>query len=142
MENASKALIIAAAILLAISIISLGMIVYQQASEVTKTSNLSDVEILNFNEKFTSFEGSNVRGNEVNTLLSKIAQNNINNKDDSSKQVSVEVTSGNWQSGEKPKEKITSVTSKALTGKTYDVSCHIDEKTSLVDKITITDPKK
>lgn len=141
MENASKALIIAGAILLSILIISLGIFIFSQASEVTKSSNLSEIEILRFNEKYTSLEGSNVRGNEVNTLLTRIVQNNVTNQEDESKQVSVEIKAKNWQSSDSgtPNGKITSITSKALTGKTYKVSCTLDNKTGLVSKITIED---
>ena len=87
MDNASKALIIAGAILLSILIISLGIFIFNQASEITKSSNLSEVEVLNFNEKFTSFEGTNVRGSEVNSLLNRIVQNNVANQIDESKKV-------------------------------------------------------
>ena len=45
MENASKALIIAGAILLAILIITLGIVIYQQASGVINNSSMSQVEV-------------------------------------------------------------------------------------------------
>lgn len=143
MENASKALIIAGAILLAILIISLGIFIFNQASEVTKSSNLSEVEVLQFNEKFTSFEGSNKRGNEINSLLSRVVQNNLANKDDKSKQVNVKITSnGCWQSDDNlPTGAITEITSKAQTGKTFTVSCKLDQKTGLVTDIIITGNK-
>ena len=142
MENASKALIIAGAILLAILIISLGIFIFNQASEVTKSNNLSDVEILNFNEKFTSFEGTNVRGSEVNSLLTRVVQNNVANQEDASKQVAINVTASNWQ-GTKPSanSKPVQSTTKAQTGKTYEVSCATDSKTGLVSTITIADSK-
>ena len=52
MENASKALIIAGAILLAILIISLGIMIYNQASGVVNNNAMSEVEIQSFNQKF------------------------------------------------------------------------------------------
>ena len=138
MENASKALIIAGAILLAILIISLGIYIFTQASEITKSNNLNEVEILNFNEKFKSFEGENVRGGEVNSLLNRIVQNNVANQTDESKQVEIKVTGGtNWQ-GNLPSGKPTTSTTKAQTGKTYKVECHTDSKTGLVDYVTIS----
>ncbi len=138
MENASKALIIAGAILLSILIISLGIFIFNQASEVTKSSNLSEVEILNFNEKFTSFEGTNKKGSEVNSLLTRIVQNNVANQEDTSKQVEVSVTATNWQ-GDVPSGKPTNSTTKAQTGKTYSVTCELDPKSGLVTKVTIAD---
>ena len=52
MENATKALLIAAAVLVAILIISLGLVVYNMAAEtVNNSANLSEYEIQSFNEK-------------------------------------------------------------------------------------------
>lgn len=142
MENASKALIIAGAILLSILIISLGIFIFNQASEITKSSNLSEIEVLQFNEKFTSFEGEHVRGSEVNSLLNRVVQNNIANQDDTSKQVDVKVigitAKTDWQEGTVPSGKITTISTKALTGKSYRVECKItDQKTGLVNEIEI-----
>ena len=141
MENASKALIIAGAILLAILIITLGIFIFQQASEVTRDSSISDVEIIQFNEKFTSHEGTNVRGSEVNSLLSTVVQNNVANQDDTSKQVAVQITSNNWQN--KPASEVTptktSSVGRAQTGRTYQVTTDTEPTTGYVNKITITD---
>ena len=143
MENASKALIIAGAILLAILIITLGIFIFQQASEVTRDSSISDVEIIQFNEKFTSHEGENVRGSEVNSLLATIVQNNVANQDDTSKQVKISVTSSNWN-GTKPTSTTaptsTANTGRAQTGKTYKVVCTTDTSTGYVTTVTISDP--
>lgn len=139
MENASKALIIAGAILLAILIISLGIFIFNQASEVTKSSNLSEVEVLQFNEKFTSFEGNYKRGNEINSLLNRVVQNNLANKEDTSKQVEVDIqANGCWQGDPPIRSAITTISSKAQTGKTFTVKCELDPKTGLVTVINIT----
>jgi hypothetical protein len=139
MENASKALIIAGAILLSILIISLGIFIFNQASEITKSSNLSEVEVLNFNEKFTSFEGTNVRGSEVNSLLNRIVQNNVANQIDESKKVKLTQAGQGWQSGETSTNTApNTMPKKAQTGKTYNVTYTIDANTGLVNLITIT----
>lgn len=57
MENASKALIIAGAVVLAILIIGLGMYFYNQANANTKGFTLTDYEIKNINSKFSMYEG-------------------------------------------------------------------------------------
>lgn len=57
MENASKALIIAGAILLSILIIGLGMFIYQQASGAMGNANLDPQKIQAYNSEFTSYEG-------------------------------------------------------------------------------------
>ena len=61
MENASKALIIAGAILLAILIISLGILIYNQASGIVSNNSMDEVDIQTFNNKFTQY-GGNQRG--------------------------------------------------------------------------------
>ena len=76
MENASKALIIAGAILLAIVIISLGLIVVNNVRNVTDNTNLSEQEIQSFNAKFTSYEGENVAGSRVNSLIQQVIATN------------------------------------------------------------------
>ncbi|MEE0865899.1 MAG: hypothetical protein U0L98_03780, partial [Clostridia bacterium] len=59
MENASKALIIAGAILLAILIISLGILIFSQAQDTVGSVNMSEQEMMAFNNKFTAYEGTN-----------------------------------------------------------------------------------
>ena len=76
MENASKALIIAGAILLAIVIISLGLIVVNNVRDVTDNTNLSEQEIQSFNAKFIAYEGDNVSGSRVNSLIQQVISTN------------------------------------------------------------------
>ena len=89
MENASKALIIAGAILLAILIISLGIMIYQQASGVVNNNSMTEVDVSTFNSKFEQYLGSNVRGAQVNALINTINTNNMS-QDDDSKRVRLE----------------------------------------------------
>lgn len=141
MENASKALIIAGAILLSILIISLGIMIFNQATSVLNNNSMTEVEIATFNQKFTQYEGTNVKGSQVNSLLNQIVQSNVANQEDESKQVTLEVTASNWQ-GDKPAVgKPINSTTKAQTGKTYNVSFVLNDKTGLVEKITIADSK-
>ena len=73
MENAVKALLIAAAVLIAILIISLGLVVYNRASEtVNSAGDLSEYQVQQFNEKFTKYEGENVSGSDVNALVTTL----------------------------------------------------------------------
>lgn len=75
MENASKALIIAGAILLAILLISLGIMIYNQAQSVTNGDGMSDAEISTFNSRFQKYEGDQ-KGSIVKTLINEIEVNN------------------------------------------------------------------
>ncbi len=132
MENASKALIIAGAILLAILIISLGIMVFRQASGVIDSNAMDEVAVSSFNEKFQQYVGENIRGANVNALIQTVVQNNLTNSDDTSKQVSVTFDSSN-----KGQIKSTSAV-KALTGKSYTVGTTPDTKSGYITMITIT----
>ena len=75
MENASKALIIAGAILLAILIISLGILIYNQASGIVTNNSMSEVDINTFNSKFTQYGGEQ-RGSAVRALIQQVQSSN------------------------------------------------------------------
>ena len=68
MENASKALIIAGAILLAILLISLGIMIFNQAQDTVNNSGMSQAEITAFNNKFLKYEG---KGKKTSDTLTK-----------------------------------------------------------------------
>ena len=140
MENASKALIIAGAILLAILIISLGIMIYQQASGVVNNNAMSEVDISSFNQKFLQYTGTNVRGAQVNALLNQIQMSNVTYQDDSSRQVKVTITATKWN-GTAPSGNLVGTGSfaKANTGATYNVGYKTDSKTGLINEITIKD---
>lgn len=76
MENATKALLIAAAVLIAILIISFALIIYNMAAETAGNVNLSEAERTQFNSKFTTYEGTNVSGAQINALLTSVLTHN------------------------------------------------------------------
>ena len=80
MENASKALIIAGAILLAILLITLGIYIFQQAQSTVNNSGMSQAEIQSFNSQFTKYEGK-IKGSAVKSLIQEV---NVNNSQDES----------------------------------------------------------
>ena len=75
MENASKALIIAGAILLSILLISLGIMIFGQAQDTVNNSGMSQAEIQTFNNKFLKYEGTR-KGSVVKTLVSEVIASN------------------------------------------------------------------
>lgn len=80
MENASKALLIAGAILIVIVLISIGMMIVQNASGITDsatdTATKQIIEV--FNQEYTRYQGKQ-RGASVKTLLASISANNASN---------------------------------------------------------------
>ena len=83
MENVTKALLIAAATLLAILLISLGIFVYNKAANQTNQVNLNGLQIQQFNEQFLRYAGENVSGADVNIMLKSVLNHNITQEDDS-----------------------------------------------------------
>ncbi len=76
MENASKALLIAGAILLSILIIAIGMSIYNSASSTINDSvgAMSTQEKDAFNNQFTSYEGAQT-GSKVKALIGVLIAN-------------------------------------------------------------------
>jgi len=137
MENATKALLIAAAVLVAILIISLGLVVYNMASETINSVNFSGQEVTAFNDQFTHYEGSNIRGSEVNAMLKTVLSNNMKSRsegldpDNGAKFVSVDFGDG------LAKDATTLGGLSADTSLLYTVSIEYDEDTGFVDEITV-----
>lgn len=70
MENASKALIIAGAILISILIVSLGVLIFNRMGGSAKeAANMDEQEVANFNSKITPYVGKNISGSQVNALI-------------------------------------------------------------------------
>ena len=76
MENATKALIIAGAILISILIIALGVMVYNNASGTVSSSDMTSTEIEAFNQKFLQYMSDNMSATEVTSLISAVQANN------------------------------------------------------------------
>ncbi len=85
MENASKALIIAGAILLSILLISMGIIVYRNASSTINSADMSETETQTFNGKFTPYLGTNITANQVYTLCESVQTSNQSEKTNGTK---------------------------------------------------------
>lgn len=89
MENASKALLIAGAILIAILLIAIGMMVFNSASGVidTSTKNMSQQEKTAFNKQFTVYSGVQ-SGTNVRELIGLI---NTSNSDETNARITLNV---------------------------------------------------
>ena len=89
MENASKALIIAGAILLAILLISLGIMIFNQASSTLEGSGgMDDAQKQTFNAKFQKYESetAGIKGSLVKSLINEIIA--VNNDDNDENDIS------------------------------------------------------
>ena len=92
MENASKALIIAGAILLAILLISLGMIILNQAKGVISGSGMTQAQLQEFNDKFLQYEGIQ-KGSAIRSMVQEVMANN--NSSEASDETRVSINAAN-----------------------------------------------
>lgn len=115
MENASKALIIAGAILLSILLISLGIMIFNTAQDTTKNSGMTQAQVSAFNNKFSKYEGI-IKGSEVRSLIQEVvASNGDDNNKNASRQITINKDSKAIVSG------TTADSSSILTTKSYTV---------------------
>lgn len=138
MENASKALIIAGAILLSILLISLGIMIFNQAQDTLQNSGMSQAEVNAFNNQFLKYEGTK-KGSMVKSLIQEV---NTNNAQDESGEHQIEIVSGT--AGIIPKSSTNAnenkyLTSKIVSTKTYKVEITDYASNGRISKITVTE---
>lgn len=134
MENATKALLIAAAVLIVIIIISLGVYVVGMGNDQMQQGEqaLSDLEINSFNATYQNYEGTSVAGSRVNSLLKTVFNHNLTESDETRK-ITIE---GDVSLSADAEKQVT-----VGTGKRYSVVCNRDKNSGLVTSITITEVK-
>ena len=93
MENASKALIIAGAILISILIIAIGMYIYSSSTGSINSaiSSMDTQEIEAFNSMWTSYEGTQT-GTQVKALINKLIGNANTYQDEEAKVIGLSCT--------------------------------------------------
>ena len=128
MENASKALIIAGAILLAILLISLGIIIFSQAQDTINNSGMSQAELQTYNSQFLKYEGSQ-KGTVVKSMIQEVLA--VNNNGSSVDKIKVMYGGADLASSTNP-------TSGIDSSKTYTVTLEYDSSTGRVSQINIT----
>lgn len=124
MENASKALIIAGAILVSILLISIGVIIINSTGNMTDQvgTTTDTMAIETFNSQFTNYEGR-VSASQVKALVSKVNASNAANGTE--RQVTL-----TWNGG------LTAATLKST--EKYTVSLNYDTTTGYVNGVTVS----
>lgn len=134
MENASKALIIAGSILVAILIISLGVMIYKNFANTAKDmANMDKQEIQAFNSKIVPYLGDSIPGSQVNALLQYCLSVNISANNSGETYKCIEVTGKSTLAKD-----ATSYTKVATGGKYYKVEGTYDNN-GLITLITISE---
>lgn len=136
MENASKALIMAGTVLIAIMIISLGVMIFKNFSgSATKMANLDEQQISAFNAKITPYIGNNVSGSQVNALIELARTINADATSTGEEMKFIEIL--NASGLEILKKGQTSAPSRVTTGVFYTVKGDYDDN-GLITTITVT----
>ncbi len=114
MENASKALIIAGAILLSILIIALGVFIFNQAKSAMGNTGLTDQQVSAFNSKFEAYEGK-IKGTQAKALVDLIRSNNNTVEGDSGESIELQFAGTKTDADSSAKNKIKSGESYTVT---------------------------
>lgn len=133
MENASKALIIAGAILISIVLIGVGVLIVGNAQGLFDqgSQQMSSMEIDAFNSTFTAFEGRQT-GSNVRTLIQKISTHNVTYQGDEGKQVTFNGAALNTTN-------VSTTRAAVGVGTTYTVSFEYNAESGLITNV-VTDP--
>lgn len=133
MENASKALLIAGAVLIVILLISVGIMIFNSSKGLfsSATSSMSQQEKMMFNTKFTMYEGTNVSGTQVRELIRAVITNN-SDEDNSKVTINGNEINGTTNPAQMPGKGTVIPT----TGR-FAVTCVVDSTTGLVSNITV-----
>ena len=133
MENASKALIIAGAILLSIFIIGLGMIIFNNAKDAMSGENLDAEKVQAINSKYDSYLGTNIKGSNVKTLCNLVRDNNLTA--DGSDTFAIAINEKTEAAD------INTLKATFANGKAYTVTATYEGPSKTINTITITENK-
>ena len=148
MENASKALIIAGAILLSIAIIGVGMFVFNSVSDtITDSSDLTGEQADAYNQEFINYTGRQ-RGTQVKQLCDRVSSHNRNaidasqliaiTNEDLTENTDFPAPTAEGAEGTSTAE-INQFKAGILSGRTYNVTFAYDPDSGLVTKIGIAE---
>lgn len=146
MENASKALIIAGAIIVSIVIISLGvMIVGNVSGIISSQSDMSSQEVQAFNSPFLAYEGTQ-KGSNARTLYNLVKSHNNTHTDDKSLQITLTIDAGDFEAGATQAANDTDNNAEMATntlkaGNTYTISYATDPNSGRITAINIQTKK-
>ena len=97
MENASKALIMAGSVLIALMIIGALILMFNGLSSYQSVGeqNIKEAQVIDFNNQFETYLRDNVRGSDMLSLMNRIIDYNNRKTDDSAEQfqkMNIEIT--------------------------------------------------
>lgn len=142
MENASKALLIAGAVLIVIVLISIGVMIVNSSSEMTEQigETTSNHAVTAFNSTFNSYQGIQ-KGSSIKRLLQSISTNNATASNSSGHIITVTIisaTSSEALSATNNSTTITQAAAKIVKSGRYEVVMSNVDSLGYINEITIT----
>ena len=152
MENASKALLIAGAILIAILLIGVAMLVFNggRGGIDAAVMEMSANEKMMFNQKFTQYEGTNINGANVRALIGNIISSNSTYQKIDGKLVTLKIDNTGTSADNTYTPSATATDADAIksnamstakaqinTGATYRVTLEYNKATGLVNRVNV-----
>ena len=97
MENASKALIMAGSVLIALMIIGALILMFNSLTsyQETNTQNTREAQIVEFNNKYETYNRKDVRGNDLISLVNRIIDYNNRKTEEGYQQMNISITIDN-----------------------------------------------
>ena len=94
MENASKALIIAASVLISIVIISAFILMMSNLTDYQMKSNkeAADQQTIEFNNQYDTYNRKDIRGSDMISLMSRVVDYNTRKTAEGYTEMGIEVT--------------------------------------------------
>lgn len=139
MENATKALLIAGSVLIAIVLIAVGLKILGSTKGVTdQVDDVSSImETSIFNSQYTQYEGTQ-KGTVVKDLLSKVITFNGSSNNRKIKIQTVGTWTNAWPNGTYVTNNITKIRNEIVVTNSYTISTSDTDADGYVDKITLT----
>ncbi len=135
MENASKALIIAGAILISIVLVTVGVMVVNSLSPDTALDKMTQQEIATFNSQFEGSSGESVQGSKVRSLISSVITNNGGLEQGEEKFVTVNIGGTDYVTA----NELAAARNKVNSSHKYNVTVYYDGNSSLINRIVIVE---
>ena len=144
MENATKALIIAGSILIAILLITFGVTTFNSTRGTTESvkGTMDATEIATFNNKFAGYVGKNINAAKVRSLVNVIISNNSTSSHKVALIIPVNgtATTYSWTAATAGTVagNMSSAAAALSNSDTYDVVTDYDASGSIITLITVT----
>lgn len=93
MENAAKALRIAAGVIIGVLLVALLWYMYHQFVEIPRQEeeNAKEEQMVEFNKKYMAYDKQNLKGNKIISLMNMAIDNNVKYSDVQEYQIEIEI---------------------------------------------------